>query len=99
MLGDVAVVHFGAVDELDELDKQDGRTDVEVVVNAKASLLPFDPFFHVSTDSREAARLRVRLAHLQNEAQEKAQACQAELELRLEICTLETESDRQVKLR
>ncbi len=60
---------------------------------------PFDPFSPGSVDSRDGARLRVRLARLQYEAQEKAQARQAEQNLRLEVRRLEIEAETQVKLR
>ncbi|KAL1270860.1 hypothetical protein QQF64_029876 [Cirrhinus molitorella] len=44
--------------------------------------------------SEEEGRLKVCLARLQFEAQERAQACQAEMGLRLEIHRLETEAEK-----
>ncbi len=77
----VAVERFSLGDE----DRQNGKVDAEAEVesDSKAGLLPFDPFSPSSVDSREDARLKVRLARLHYEAQEKAQARQAELNLRL----------------
>ncbi len=73
VVGDVAVAHLSF---LDDEDKRSGRADAEaeVMADAKAGLPPFDPFSPGSVDSRDGARLRVRLARLQYEAQEKAQA-------------------------
>jgi len=86
---------------VDDEDKRSGRADAEAEVgaDAKAGLPPFDPFSPSSVDSRDGARLRVRLARLQYEAQEKAQARQAEINLRLEVRRLEIEAETQVKLR
>uniref|UniRef100_A0A8C1TD20 Gypsy retrotransposon integrase-like protein 1 n=1 Tax=Cyprinus carpio TaxID=7962 RepID=A0A8C1TD20_CYPCA len=65
-----------------------------------STFLPqFDPFSPVSSGSKEDVRLKVRIARLQMEAQEKAEKRQAELDLRLKIRTLEIESEKQVKMR
>lgn len=98
VVGDVAVAHLSF---LDDEDKRSGRADAEaeVMADAKAGLPPFDPFSPGSVDSRDGARLKVRLARLQYEAQEKAQARQAEQNLRLEVRRLEIEAETQVKLR
>lgn len=81
------------------MDKQDSRTEAEaeVVADAKASLPPFDPFFPISTDSKEGMRLRVPLAHLQYETQEKAKHVRLS-RLSLEMRRLKIEADKQVKL-
>ncbi len=55
----------------------------EVEADVRARLPPFEPFSPVSTGSKWDMRLKVRLAHLQFEAQEKAQTRQAEMDLRL----------------
>lgn len=78
---------------------EQAAAEAEEESDAKASLPQFEPFSPVSTGSRGDARLKVRLARLQLEAQEKAQVRQAELELRLEICRLEIEAEKQIKLR
>lgn len=64
----------------------------EAEAKTKAALPPFDPFSPASTGSVDGARLQL-------EAQEKAQARQAEMELRLEVRRLEIEADTKVKLR
>lgn len=69
---------------------EQAAAEAEEESDAKASLPQFEPFSPVSTGSRGDARLKVRLARLQLEAQEKAQVRHAELELRLEIRRLET---------
>ncbi|KAL1256642.1 hypothetical protein QQF64_012187 [Cirrhinus molitorella] len=95
--GDVVVGPLSVGDE----DPQNGIADAEAEgePEAKAGLPPFDPFSPSSVDSRGDARLKVCLARLQYEAQERAQTRQAELNLRLEIRRLEIEADKQVKLR
>ncbi|KAI2660984.1 Retrovirus-related Pol polyprotein [Labeo rohita] len=94
---DVVVGHLSIGDE----GPQSGTTDADAEgePEAKAGLPPFDPFSPSSVGSREDARLKVRLARLQYEAQEKTQARQAEINLRLEVRRLEIEADKQVKLR
>ncbi|KAI2644542.1 Pre-mRNA-processing ATP-dependent RNA helicase PRP5 [Labeo rohita] len=75
-------------------DEGQSETGAEV----EAVLPPFDPFSPLSFGSKEEGRLKVRLARLQFEAQERAQARQAEMDLRLEIRRLEIE-EKEVKLR
>ncbi len=53
----------------------------EVEADVRARLPPFEPFSPVSTGSKGDMRLKVRLARLQFEAQEKAQTRQAEMDL------------------
>lgn len=69
-----------------------------MTADAKASLPPFDPFSLSSVDSRDGARLKVCLVHLQYEAQEKAEVRQAELNLGSEVHRLKIEADKQVKM-
>ncbi|CAJ1087392.1 uncharacterized protein LOC118469438 [Xyrichtys novacula] len=57
----------------------------------------YDPPFSGSTDSLGEARLKVRLARIQMEAQERAENRQAKL--RLEIRKMEIEADKAVRLR
>ncbi|CAI5662792.1 unnamed protein product [Oreochromis niloticus] len=57
----------------------------------------YDPLSSGSSEGREGARLKVRLARLQLEAEEKAQNRRAQLEL--EIRRLEMEADKAIKLR
>lgn len=59
----------------------------------------FCPLSSGSSGSRDEARLKVRLARLQLEAQEKAQNMQAQLQFQLEIKRLEIEADKAVRLR
>lgn len=73
--------------------------DAEAEAEAKASVPPFEPFTPSSVDSRGSPRLKVRLARLHYEAQEKVQARQANLNLQLEVRRLEIEAEKQVKLR
>lgn len=97
-MGDVAVARLSSIDDEDKRSSRAGA-EAEVEAEAKAGLPPFDPFSPGSTDSREGARLKVRLARLHYEVQEKAHARQAELDLRLEVRKLEIEADKQVQLR
>ncbi len=69
--------------------------EVEAKAGTKSGLPPFDPCSPISPGSPEGARLKVRLASLQLEAQDKIQARQAECDLQLEIRWAEKE----VKLR
>ncbi len=71
----------------------------EVEADVRAKLPPFEPFSPVSTGSKGDMRLKVRLARLQFEAQEKAQTRQAEMDLRLQIRKLEIEAEKQVRMR
>ncbi|XP_019206813.1 uncharacterized protein LOC109196820 [Oreochromis niloticus] len=57
----------------------------------------YDPLSPGSSEARDGARLKVRLARLQLEAEEKAQVRRAQLEL--EIRKLEIEADKTVRLR
>ncbi len=82
-----------------EKDKWSGGADADAEAEAKAGLPPFEPFSPSSVDSREGTRLKVRLARLHYEVQERAQVHQAELNLQLEIRKLEIEAEKQVKLR
>ncbi len=82
-----------------EKDKWSGGADAEAEAETKAGLPPFEPFSPSSVDSLEGTRLKVRLARLHYEAQERAQVRQAELNLQLEIRKLEIEAEKQVKLR
>ncbi len=93
----VVLAHFSS----GEKDKWSGGADAdaEVEAEAKAGLPPFEPFSPSSVDSREGTRLKIRLARLHYEAQERAQVHQAELNLQLEIRKLEIEAEKQVKLR
>ncbi len=93
----VVLVHFSS----GEKDKWSGGgdADAEVEAEAKAGLPPFEPFSPSSVDSREGTRLKVRLARLHYEAQERTQVHRAELNLQLEIRMLEIEAEKQVKLR
>ncbi len=77
----------------------DAEAEAEAESDTKAVLPPFNPFSPSSVASREDARLNVHLTRLHCEAQEKAQACQAKLNLRLAVRRLEIEADTQVKLR
>ncbi len=71
----------------------------EKQIGTKAGLPPFYPCSPISPGSPEGARLKVRLARLQLEAQDKIQARQAECDLQLEIRRLEIEAEKEVKLR
>ncbi|KAL7851416.1 hypothetical protein AOLI_G00217720 [Acnodon oligacanthus] len=68
-------------------------------VDLRATLPHFDPFSPGSSGSLHEARTKVRIARLQLEAQEKAHARQAELDLRLAIRKMELDVDREVRLR
>lgn len=57
----------------------------------------FDPLSASSDHPQREARLKVRLARLQLEAQEKAQS--REVQMRLEIRKLEIKADKAVRLR
>ncbi len=70
-----------------------------VRVKTPFTLPRFDPLSSASTGSRDEARLKVRLARLQFEAQEKAQDRQAQLDFRLQVKKMEIEADKAVRLR
>ncbi len=82
-----------------EKDKWSSVADAEAEAEAKAGLPPFEPCSPSSVDSREGIRLKVRLARLHYEAQERVQAHQAGLNLQLEVRKLEIEAEKQVMLR
>jgi len=71
----------------------------EVEAEARAGLPPFDPFSPASVCLKGEAKLKVRLARLQLESQEKLQARQAEMDLKLQVRKLEIEADTQVRMR
>lgn len=85
---------FSRVDGLEE-----GLGDVEAEAAVKTTLSPFHPFSPQSIGSGDAARLKVRLARLQMEAQDRAESRQAEMNFRLQVRKFEIEADKQVKLR
>lgn len=71
----------------------------EAEAGAKAGLSLFDPHTPISSETSGGARLKIRLARLHLEVQDKVQARQGELDLRLEIHRLEIEVDKEVKMR
>lgn len=78
---------------------QKGIATAEAEAGAKAGLSLFDPHTSISSETSGGARLQVRLARLHLEVQDKVQARQGELDLRLEIHRLEIEADKEVKMR
>ncbi|KAL0151722.1 hypothetical protein M9458_052948 [Cirrhinus mrigala] len=74
-----------------------GSAEVEAEAEPKASLPPFCPFSPSSGESGGDARLKVRLARIQMEAQERAETRQAEMKLRLEVRRLEIEADKELE--
>ncbi len=77
---------------------QGGDFRVEGRVKTPVTLPRYDPFSSASSGSRDEARLKVRLARLQIEAQEKAQVRQAQLDFQLQVKRLEIEADKAVNL-
>jgi hypothetical protein len=86
-------------DMMDQGNVQSELSEPVLGTERRTGLSPFDPFSPVSSGSKEDTKLKVRLARLQMEAQDKAQTREAELDLRLKIRTLEIESEKQVKMR
>ncbi len=82
-----------------EKDKRSSVADADAEAEAKAGLPPFEPYSPSSVDSWEGIRLKVRLACLHYEAQDRVQPHQAGLNLQLEVRKLEIEAEKQVKLR
>lgn len=93
----------------DEGDIAEGGVDVETPrrgneigeeflpvaeAEVRAGLPQFEPFSPVSLNSKGETKLKVCLARLQLEAQEKAQNHQGELDLRLQIRKLEIEAEK-----
>lgn len=72
---------------------------VEADVEAKTGLPPFEPFSPPTPGSRESANLKIRIARLRMEAEDRAQARRAEFDLRLEIRRLEVQAEKEVNLR
>lgn len=104
LVGPVSEIEFAGAEGFspnpDITDGDKARTELSepMLGTERAGLPPFDPFSPFSSGSKGDARLKVRLARLQMEAQDKAQTRQAEVELRLKIRTLEIEADKQVKM-
>ncbi|XP_030271730.1 uncharacterized protein LOC115581049 isoform X3 [Sparus aurata] len=67
--------------------------------DAPPTLPRFEPFSPESHGSSVDARLKVRLARLQLEAQEKERGRKAEYDLRLQVRRLEIEADKEVQLK
>ncbi|KAL0192001.1 hypothetical protein M9458_010297, partial [Cirrhinus mrigala] len=83
-----------------EMGEREGElVTTEAEAKAGATLSPFEPFSLGTPKSRGETQLKVRIARLRAEAQERTQAHQAELDLRLQIRKLEIEADKEVKLR
>lgn len=80
-------------------DEEVGLVEAEAEAEAKAGLPPFEPFSPPTPSSRESANLKVRIARLRMEAEDRAQTRRAEFDLRLEIRRLEIQADKEVKLR
>ena len=83
----------GASGEEDEREERPVTTPV--------TLPRYDPLSSTlsSTGSKGEARLKVRLARLQMESQEKAKTRQAELQYQLEVKRMEIEAEKAVRLR
>lgn len=64
-----------------------------------ATLPRFDPFSPGSSRPSSEARLKVRLARLQFEAQEKERMQKADYDLKLQVRKLEIEAEKEIKLR
>lgn len=72
--------------------------EVEGLVKTLVTLPHYDLCSSVSSGSRDEAQLKVHLAQLHLEAQEKAQDRQAQLEFRLQVKRLEIEAHKAVRL-
>ncbi|XP_076843961.1 uncharacterized protein LOC143488888 [Brachyhypopomus gauderio] len=82
------------------LAKSEEKLVSSEVQGSKATLPRFDPLSpYTGTGSREDARVRVRVARLEMERQERAQQRQADFDLRIAVRRLELEVDREVRLR
>uniref|UniRef100_A0A672PHY8 CCHC-type domain-containing protein n=1 Tax=Sinocyclocheilus grahami TaxID=75366 RepID=A0A672PHY8_SINGR len=90
---------MGAIARSENESEEELMPAAEVDADVRARLPQFEPFSPMSTGSKEGARLKVRLARLQMEAQEKVQIRQAEMDLRLQIRRLEIEAEKQIKMR
>lgn len=77
----------------------DGHVDVDVEAKAKTGLPPFEAFSPVSPGAKVDAQLKLRLARLRIEAEERAQVRRAEFDLRLEIRRLEIQSEKEVQMK
>ncbi len=97
----LSVRHSVEMDAFDRSEKAEEELapTAEVEAEARAGLPPFEPFSPMSVSSKGETRLKVRLARLQLESQEKIQARQAEMDLRLQVRKLEIEAEKQVKMR
>ncbi len=95
----LSVRHSVEMDAFDRSEKAEEELapTAEVEAEASAGLPPFEPFSPMSVSSKGETRLKVRLARLQLESQEKIQARQAEMDLRLQVRKLEIEAEKQVK--
>lgn len=91
------------------LSPEDGQVEPVIVTTppadiaqgrgAPATLPRFEPFSPESHGSGVDAKLKVRLARLQLEAQEKESMRKAEYDHRLQVRKLEIEAEKEVKLR
>ncbi|KAL1266443.1 hypothetical protein QQF64_002118 [Cirrhinus molitorella] len=95
----LGAVPVGASATGENESEEESMPGAEAEADVRARLPPFEPFSPESISSKGETRLKVRLARLQLEAQEKAQTRQAELDLRLQIRKLEIEAEKQVKMR
>ncbi len=77
----LSVRHSVEMDAFDRSEKAEEELapTAEVEAEARAGLPPFEPFSPMSVSSKGETRLKVRLARLQLESQEKIQARQCEL--------------------
>lgn len=71
----------------------------ETEVEARAALPPFEPFSPATPGSLGESKLKIRLARLRMEAEERAQTRQGEFDLRLKIRRLEIDAEKEVNLR
>lgn len=67
--------------------------------DAPETLPRFEPLSPYIQDSSMDGRVKIRLARLQLEAQEKEQVHKADFELRLQIRKLEIEAEKEIKLK
>ncbi len=77
----------------------DRLVEADAEAEAKAGLPPFEPFSPATPGAKEDAQLKLRLARLRIEAEERAQVRRTEFDLRLEIRRLEIQAKKEVQLR
>lgn len=86
-------------DDAEADDEEVKLVEADVEAEAKTYLPPFEPLSPPTPSSGESVHVKIRLARIRMEAEDRAQARRADFDLQLEIRRLEIQAEKEVNLR